>query len=699
MKIPVGDQGLRVAQTVGGARAPAGAFGVGGVGGAGEGIVRAAAAEGQRELHEQDRAKREREHEVKQLEEQGRRNRAGAAFAGYQVALENFSTDISTRLSEGQVTRELANEEYTKGLADLKKTHLAQLDPRSREDFADNLILFDGRASARFQDGVRKNLHRERAGSFTTMTESLERLAATDRPGAVRQAEAAYKTEGTALYGADVATKQMQGFRERVAFTDWSNRILNGRRDARALSQVMTDIQKDADLDPDKRTVLVGRAEGFRQSVLSEAERAASSRERTLRSMIDARDKTILAGFTPNAEQDAAMLTAAKGTPYEPVVQAQVKFAAQTAQFSAMPPRQQETFANQFEATVRRNPTPDGQKTLEAYRTIMKNQQELVRDDPISFAAQRGTSVQPIDFSQIDTLKDQLQARVSVSRGIQAQYGAPLKVLTKEETRMLGEFLSKGTSDDRTKLLGALKASMPDAEAYNATMSQIAPDSPVTAWAGSLMNRRPIVDRNLVRPDVVTQGTQASQLLLRGERILNPTPGDKKQDGHGGQFKLPAEKDMRAGFEAVMGDSYRTRPDAHSIGFQSTKAVYAALSADEGDYSGEFKAGRWDKAVTLATGGASNFNGAKVVRPYGVNDSEFKNSVYAEIGRLVKTGQVGLTQPQLQRLQLESAGDARYLMRSGTGYLLDKRGQPVVIDLMESSTVTDTSKIPGQLPQ
>jgi hypothetical protein len=684
-KIPTGDFGYRVAQPVPGARGSIGAFSSG-LSGAGDGLMGLAAGELRRERAIEDQQAKESQAELARQVEQGRRNKAAASFAQYQVDLETFSTDLSTRLSEGQVTREAATKEYTEGLAKLKKQHVEGLDPQSKAELGDNLTRFDGTANLRFQDGLKKHALRERSAGFSGMIESLERLAATDRPGAVRQAEAAYAGEGSALFGKDVAAKQLQAFREKVAVNDWTSKLLGAKDNVRALNQFEADIQKDADLDPDKKTVLIGRAMGMKETLLARAERAAQSRERVIKAQVEARDRMILAGFTPSAEQDVAMLAAAKGTPYEPVVRAQVQFAAQTTRFAAMPPRQQETFLTEFEATIRKNPTPDGVKTLEAYQTIAKNQQQLVRDDPVSFAAQRGlATVQPIDFTQVATLKDQLLARVAVSRGMQGQYGAPLKVLTKEEAGQLSKFLKDGTADARTQLLGALKGAMPDQESYVATMQQIAPDSPVTAWAGSLMSRRPYVQENTIRANVETQATRVSQLMIRGESILNPSAGDKKQDGKGAAFKLPSDKDLRQGFEAQMGDAYRGREDAHSVAFQSAKAVYAALSTDEGDYSGELRPARWQMAVNLATGGATNFNGAKVVRPYGMREDDFKNAVYTEMGRLASSGRVGLTQQQLQRARLESHGDSQYLVVTGTDYLRDKQGRPVLIDLMQQS--------------
>lgn len=694
-RIPVGDAGYRVAQTTSGStRTVPGAFGIGSaLTQLGAQVASDAADALQRQQRTEEIERGKRMAELERTDEQARRNKAAAGFAQYQVDIERFSTDLSNRLTEGQVTREAATKEYTDGLAKLKKTHLEGLDPNSRAALEDNLIRFDGSASLRFEEGLRKNANRERAGSFSTMVESFKRLAMTDRPGALRQAQAAFDTEGTALFGRDVSTKQFQAFREEVAVADWSNKTLASKNNTKALQAIETGIQADPDLEPDKKVALTARVINQREVLATRAARAEASRLKTVEHLVDANDKMILAGFEPSTQQQNTLITAAKGTPYEPVVRAQVQFAKQSAAFRGMAPRDQETFLTQYEAQLRKNPSPDGIKTLDSYRAIARNQQELVKSDPISFAGQKGLAeVQPIDFTKPETLKDQLLARVSVARGMQSQYGAPLKVLTKEEAAGLSDFLRRGTSDDKSQLLGAIKAAMPDQAAYQATMQQIAPDSPVTAWAGSLMNRRPFVERNLIRPDVETAASKVAQLMLKGESILNPTAADRKEDGRSKAMAMPPDKDLLSDFESTVGNAYRSRPDAHQVAMQASRSVYAALSAEEGDYTGQFNSGRWKRAVEMATGGVADINGAKVVRPYGMREGEFKDAVFTEFGRLASSGQVGLTKPMLSRLQLESVGDAKYLLRSGTGYLLANNGQPVMIDLYRSSVAPEGLK-------
>ena len=477
-------------------------------------------------LQKTDQLEREARHKAQVDEERGRRNKAAATFATYQVELGAVADDITTRLGEGLLKRDDADKELQKRIAELKKTHVEPLDPMSQADLADNLIRFDGAASAQLTKALREHAKKERASSFTQLTESLQRMGVKDPAGAEAQARAAFSGEGAALFGADAATKQFQTFRENVYAAHFTERLNGVRRDSKGLAALEKDVAGNATLDPDKKNILLGRITGFRETLAAAAARAQDSRLKTLEHQINAADSLILQGFEPSAQQLSTLATAAKGTPYEPVVQAQIAFANQTTKFRALPPRGQEAFINDFEKQVRSNPTPDAVNTLGKMRTIFNSQREAVRNDPISFAAQKGLAdVQPLDFSKPDTLPDQLMARASVSRGMQAQYGSPLKVLTTEEAATLGKLMREGSVDQKRQVLGVLANGLKDREAYNATMSQIAPDDPVTAHAGVIAGRGLMTNRN----------RHLSDIILRGQSILQP---NKKEDGQPSGGKL-----------------------------------------------------------------------------------------------------------------------------------------------------------------
>lgn len=672
-KIRIGDFGNLVRPVPDRGSVPAAAFGV--PTRLGEAIQDAASVlgAGERERFAIERA------EARQRAAELRRAKGVEAYAGFQADLDDFTASAITDLSEGRVKRDELPERFSKGLEDLKKRRLEGLDSEQQSLVGAQFITVEQTARRRLREAVVADEKRERVAALTSTGEELQRVGITDPGRAIKQWNMVLDSDGTAVLGADKVAAEKQRFAEGVWFSHFSNRLVAARQNGAALERLDAEIAGNQTIDPDKKNVLLGRVAGYKATLDAAAERAMASRLKGVERAIEANDRLIMAGFEPTPEQLAGTIEAAKGTPLEAAARAQVGFANQTAKFRSLPPIGQEQVLNQLEAAVRKGPTPENVKTLEAYRSIAQNQQALVKDDPISFAAQKGLgAVEPLNFSDLGGLPAQLTARLQVSRGMQAQYGAPLKVLTKQETAALSDFMRRRTPDEKVELLRVLHDAMPDPEAYQATMAQLAPGSPVTAWAGSLAGRRPFVEENLIRPDVQTQAATVARDIIAGESILNPAEGKSS-------FKMPNERDLRNGFEDAMGDAYRGREDAQEIAFNSARALYAKLSADEGAYTGEFDDNRWRRAVELATGGSAEFNGARVVLPYGMQEGEFKNAVFSELGKLAASGRVGLTQQQLSRLKLVNHQDSTYLVTNGSDYLFDKNGAPVVIDLMKRS--------------
>lgn len=708
-KIQIGEWGRRAAPAVTGNRVPASAFvsadpqTAGALQSMAEGMVTKVRAQ------EHADAKAIADREVREAERrQGELKRAQnvGAYAGFQADLDEMLDGLTGQLTSNAVTRDKLPEVFDKNLADLKKKRLDGLDPEQQALVGAHFMTAERGARSRLRKVTDLHERQERVAVISTTLEDFQRLAVKDPAKAIGQANMLLDAEGPGVLGADKVALHKQQFAEKAYASHYTSRLNMVRHDANGLAALEADIAKTDALDPDRKNVLLGRVMGMRETLASKAERAQASRLRTVERQMNTLNSMTLQGFDVPADQLMAVASAAKGTELEPIAQQMVLFSRESARFRAMPPRAQEAYLNNLEANVRKSPSPGGIEFLGKLRTIAGNQQQLVADDPISFAGQKGLAeVVPFDFTKPDTFKDQMLARLSVVEGMQKQYGAPLKVLTKQEAATLSDFMRRATSEDKAGILGALKGAVPSAPAYQAIMQQIAPDSPVTAWAGALMGRRPMIDRNLLSPDVETKAGRVAELMLRGEALINPSAGDRKADGKGKPMVMPKDKDLTGVFEGLAGEAYRARPDAHNIAMQSARAVYAALSADAGDYSGELDGTRWRQSVELATGGFTNIGGVNVVRPYGMEEGEFKTAVAGELGKLSQSGRVTLTKPMLSRMQLESAGDAKYLVRSGTGYLLDKTGSPVLIDLFAASQQPQGLKdaegrdVVGQIPK
>lgn len=271
-------------------------------------------------------------------------------------------------------------------------------------------------------------------------------------------------------------------------------------------------------------------------------------------------------------------------------------------------------------------------------------------------------------------MAQELARRAAAAPQMSADYNVPPRLLSNGEASALAATLKASPVEGQKQLLSAVAKGVNDPGLLKATMQAIAPDSPTVAVAGIYQARG-------LR---TTENRDVADLILRGQAILTP---DKKQDGSGHMggshlLKMPEEKQMLSGWTGATGDAFRGREQAADLFMQTAKAIYAARSAEEGDYSGVLDSRRWKAAINMATGGIESHNGSNIVMPYGVPYDKFQNALQGQVDRIVKDGgALNTSTREMMRLPLENVGDGRYLFRRGTGYLVGKDGRPVVVDL------------------
>lgn len=696
-KIQLGDYGNRVAPAVPGARQDTRIHAR--RDGLADAAVRTSSALLADERAEVARAEREAAQEAKQRAGELRRAKGVEAYAGFQADLDELTDTLTGRLGRKEIKRDELPKLFATQLEEVKKRRTEGLDAEQQATVGAHFMSAERAARRALARAFDTDMREERVASINTTLENFQRIAVKDPAGAIKQAHQVLDAEGPGVIGADKVAGHKQAFAERAYFTHFSERLVTGRQDARQLQALEAEVAKNGDLDPDRKNVLLGRIAGARETLAAAGERAERSRLATLKAQIEATDSMILRGFEPNADQMGALLTAAKGTPFEPVVREQIAFARESAAFRAARPAQQEATLNELERQVRTRPTPELVQRVERMRSIHDAQQRAVKDDPISFAASRGLArVQPIDFSNPVTLGEQLSARLEVARGMKSQYGAPLQLLTREEGAQFLRFMAEASSESKVQSLSMLRESVNDREAYSVLMRQIAPDSPVTAVAGAILGKdRPqLLERNLFSPNVVAAPREVAGVILEGERLLNPLPGAKGQDGRTKGFPMPAEALFRQEFSDQVGRAFAADASGADTAYQAVRAYYAGIASREGDVSGELDPGRLKRALRAVTGGVTNFNGrGEVLLPWGMDEGEFKDAIGQRFRGAVKAaGLPDTVGDMLPALGLQQLGDGRYLVRSGTGYLLGKGGQPVEINLNEG--VRSRSRVPGE---
>lgn len=357
----------------------------------------------------------------------------------------------------------------------------------------------------------------------------------------------------------------------------------------------------------------------------------------------------------------------------------------------AMPPDQMAALTENY----RPDPAKPGYElATKRYDTILKaaDQVNAARQaDPIAYAMHNGIgNAQPLDFQDPKAFTAEMTKRQGVASTMQQTYGAPFSLLTKAEAATLSRGFDSMTTQQRLGYLGSLKSALSDPVAYRSVMQQIAPDSPVTAMAGMILSKQqPVVVPHMFGSDDVYQQQDVAGLILEGEALINPTKADKKEDGKGKVFPMPKDQDLRDQFTSVVGKAFAADPRGADFAYQAVKAYYAGKSARIGDISGTIDSGRLKESINAVVGGVTDINGkGEVVRPWGMSESGFKDGTKrAYDAAMAANGYTGTQLDTFGAYGLQSAGDSKYMLRSGTGYLSDKRGNPIVLDLTEKPSM------------
>lgn len=345
---------------------------------------------------------------------------------------------------------------------------------------------------------------------------------------------------------------------------------------------------------------------------------------------------------------------------------------------------------------------PGYELATKRYETILKaidsvNAQRNA--DPMAYAqVNKVGGAKPLNFNDQADFGAELNRRQGVAATMQQTYGAPYSMLTKAEATTLNQGFQRMTTQQRLGYLNSIRTSVNDPVAYRSIMSQIAPDSPVTAMAGMILQKQnPNIVSKPTQVGPVTMGSwevytqqDVAGIMLEGEALLNPNKLDKSENGKGKTFPMPEDKDMRPQFTNVVGKAFSADPDGANFAYQAVKAYYAGKASRDGDISGTLDSARMKEAVNAVIGGVTDINGkGEVVRPWGMSEERFTNGAKAAFDKAIEAnGYKGTQNDNWGVYGLQSAGDSKYLVRSGGGYLVDKKGNPVVLDLTEKENMS-----------
>lgn len=304
--------------------------------------------------------------------------------------------------------------------------------------------------------------------------------------------------------------------------------------------------------------------------------------------------------------------------------------------------------------------------------------------DPMAYAIQnRIGDSHPLDFNNIGTLGQQLAQRVGVAQTMSERYQVPMSLLTKQEAATLNQGFQNMLYPQRLQYLEMLRTNVTNPQAYSSVLQQIAPDHPVVAAAGVLLNSKPFqVTTGLIFKDhTLYDPAKVARDMLYGEALLQPYKASKETDGIGKPFQMPTGPDdaaMNTKLVNEVGDAFADQPEAFKTVKQMARAHYAAQMARAGHFDGKYDSGVWKDSILSVTGGVADINGKKVVIPYGMGEDTFRSTLRTKFDEAMQARGMSY---KFYNARFMNAGDGKFKVISATEAVRDKQGNPILIDM------------------
>lgn len=710
MKVTDTRFGLQIADVVPHGEAPPGAFITPGIQEFAAGGMKIAKELAQGDVQdqqfaytEQHRKMLEAQHEAKTVALEAKRAEAMTIHGEAQVALAGEHDRIKQGLQDGTIKTEDAPKLWTEASARIVDDHLSRVDKSNVNLVRAGLVGNVGNFGREVNNAVVMQNRSQIRASLADYLETMQRFGSDNPEEAKKQSVTAIEAQGPlAGLRPDEVQRMRQGQVELITFNNASSKINAAMNNRPALEQFIKDLPAAVDLDPGKKNALEAKALTMITQLDNRAVAAENRRMSQLQVMGGRLETRIVMGVPIAAQDMLKYQTAAKGTIFEDFANGLAEEQKTVAELLRKTPAEQAAYVGDLEQKLLTTGEGDP-KLVNRLKATVAGTIKLLNENPLQYANDRGgANVQPLDLKNIDSWEANLSHRSEVLVAQRHQVGGSQGALFPQEAAFFASVMQSETPVTKQKYLEGLRRALGNDEVFRATVQQFAKDSPVTALAATIATKEaPIVAGSLWNKEAWKPG-DTSMRLLEGEHLLNPTKGDKAQDGKGRGFPMPKgadEKTMDQRFADTVGEVFAGAPDAYRTQLQAARAYYASLMSERGNFSGELDSRAWQQAIS-ATLPVGKFNGRAVSMPWGMDEATFKNRVSNAFPQALKDA--GLPPEMAQasgRYTLLNEKGNTYFVRQGTDYLTGSRGRVVIsIPDLPSSYLSQAERAKRAVP-
>lgn len=608
------------------------------------------------------------------------RSQASTSLIDHELAVKTQTESIHEQVASGQLSWDQAPKAFDDWNQKQQAPQIANLDPMGQELLERGMkrnALGGAVAVQRIANAGKKQAF---VDNFDTTLNSLGKIAGMPDANveSINSQIDAYRPMAleAGIPAANV-DKAIQSFKDRNWLNQATQRSMEAKNDMGQLKQLEHDLTS-ADgayagkLDTEKRNMVL-RTVLIDQSILqNRVDHEADKREAKAQRTIGQIDEQISSGVPATPDMWEQWQHTTQGTSFADDFKQRLKDEDQVQQVLHQPVAQQQTYVQQRTQQLE---TEGGslkdRANLIRLQTAVNQNINLMQKAPLLFAANRnGTEVQPLDFSALSApqgggvqgvlqglggqggddhrqqFSDQIADRMTTLKALRTQYGPTItpSVLLPQEAKQLSGALDNAAPPQRAQMLVGLRGAMNDDVAYQNAMRQIAPHSPVTAIAGSMVGNSAPASTPMWFDQRYAATIDDAAYMLSGDSLLNPNKATTGQQEKGElKSTVPMPPDgtnnnpgLRDRFMREAGNLFRDRPQLGEAYFAAFKATDAGLRAEAGDLKGDLNTNIEKRALKIALGNTSDFNGSKVKVPDGMDPSKFKGYVNNAVAAAVK---------------------------------------------------------------
>jgi hypothetical protein len=639
------------------------------------------------------------------------RARAGESMLDYQIKLKDVNESIRQQVEDGTLRADQVENVYHEAVAKLDKPQFAGLGIAETQVAEGGLKRYESDGLTTAQGYARAALKIEARDQVDSGLDKLGKL--TNYPGAdiekINAMSAAYEQQGRLAYGSQWS-KVRQNFVDKNWFNQAQQKLMEARNNGGALSDFSNQLTSEKGfyidkLDPDKRNALLNQAMGYQTRLEAKAAAAEAKREALAARTYNSFAQQVYSDLPTTAEQQERLIASTRGTSVEAEVKDLLSDQDTIRKVISAGPAESQNYVNNLYAELNANGGDMRQWRLAQRLTnaVQKNNKQLM-ETPLLFNQNRtGDAVTPLDMT---ALNPTAAAAMSAMDGadITQRFGAsitdrsatidavrnntgvnvPRRLLLPQEASYLSGELKKQSVEGQAGLLSRLRNAVNSDADYQSIMQQIAPDSPITAYAGSLaVTDTPLtVESNYFSDDVTVTGQQVAQRLLTGNQILNPSKEQRNEDGSPKNFPVPPQKEFTNAIADKLDGVFANMPQAYQQSDQAIRSYYVARAAEKGLITGAVDQDILDESIKAVIGTVVSVNGQKTIAPWGMSELSFKTaSKRAFSDAVTSQGLPAAALDKFDSMGMQYVGKDQYLMIYGKSPLLDPSGKKVIINL------------------